>query len=413
MSVHRPSDILLPGNLKKQDPQGLGKQLVYGVAEIAVATTMAAVAAIEGSAAVCSHFTLPNGQNTTAPAQGFCSTAETLSQGTWIPTSYYGLVPYVSAAAALGVDGVRRIYNVTKVGVEGVKEDGKKAWKIFKDKATSMNKKYPAMAAGLVAGFFTSGFTVATAALGCGAYVAADLYNDYIAEPGVKKKEPSGFSATRLVGDESDESEEDEPVVGSNESALGASSFYGTGDGADELYVPPASQYQRTALRRAHFRSDSAPAAAVNFFDAQAPATGKIRVKIQGKTHIFNNIRAAFYAHRYPSQAAQFVGKNAQQAETLATQFQVSGDAQDPRWAEKNHQTMYFVVGLRLRNDPAARAELRQLSDAQIDQFDTDSYNNIGPILKRIRDWDKTRTTPVGDSYPGQVAALARRQDEL
>lgn len=409
MSVHRPPDIQLPGNLKKQDPQGLGKQLVYGVAEIAVATTMAAAAAIEGSAAVCSHFTLPNGQNTTAPAQGFCSTAETLSQGTWIPTSYYGLVPYVGAAAALGADGVRRIYNVTKVGLQGVKEDGKKAWKIFKDKATSMNKKYPAMAAGLVAGFFTSGLTVATAALGCGAYVAADLYNDYIAEPGVKKKEPSGFSAPSLVVDESDDSEEDEALIPIRESAWVASSSYQADDGAEELYAVPPSLPQRRALRT-HFPSVSFSAPSLSFFDAETPATAKIRVKIQSRTYTFSNIRAAFYAHRYPSQAAQFVGKNAQQAETLASSL--SDDVQDPHWREKNLQTMYFVVGLRLRSDPAARAELRAMSDAQIDQLNTD-FNGISPILKRIREWDKRRSTPVDDSYPRQVAALARRPDAL
>ncbi len=402
-SVIRPSDI--PLSVKKQDPQGLGKELVYGTCELAAATTLAAVALIEGSAAVCSRFT-----STENPAQGYCATAETLSQATWIPTSY-GLLPYAGATLALGADGARRIYNVTKVGFQGVKEDGKKAWKIFKEKATSMNKKYPAMAVGFTAGFFTSGLTWATAALGFGAYAAADAYNDYVGEPASKKKkEPSGYSAPII--DESGESEEEEAVedvdgLGDPELFPDASAY----QGAYESYSAPRSSFQ-LRNRRVQFHSAASAAPAASFFDAEAPATGKIRVKIGQTTYTFSNIRAAFYAHRYPSQAARFARTDSTAAEALASQLQRQGGSENPRWREINRSTMYFVIGQRLYKDPAARAQLRGMSDLQIDQIDR-QFNSIGLILKQIRDWDKQRSTPVGESYPRQVAALAHTQDEL
>lgn len=412
MSAVRPSDIPLPANLKKQDPQGLGKQLVYGSAELGVAATMVAVAAIEGSAAVCSQFTHSNGQNTTAPGQGICFYAETLSQGTWVPTSY-GLVPYVGTAAALTVDGLRRIYNVTKVGLKGVKEDGKKAWKIFKDKATSMNKKYPAMAAGLVAGFFTSGLTVATAALGCGAYVAADLYNDYVGEPEAKK-EPSGFSALVLTED----SEEEEEVLtepddqGAPELLASASGL--RFDEVDESFAPASRVHRKPSLRRApiHLAASAAPVA--SFFDAEAPATGKIRIQISGRTYTFGNIRAAFYASQYPEHAAQLVKLSSGAAEAYAGRLVAQGVAQNPKWngTNLNIRTMYFLIGLRLEKDPTARAQLRAMSDEDVSAVN-DQFNGIGVVLKAVRDWDKERTTAVDSSYHRKVAALARIPDEL
>lgn len=394
MSVHRPMDVpVVSRELQRQDPQGLGKQLVYGVSELALATTMTAVAVIEGSAAVCSQFTSPNGQNLTSPVQGYCSTAETLSQATWMPTSY-GLVPYVSTALALGVDGARRIYNVTKVGFQGVKQDGKKAWKIFKEKATSMNKKYPAMAAGLAAGFFTSGLSVATTAVGLGAYVAADIYNDYVGEPGSK------------------EEESDSPPV--QAASLGAEEFFTDGSayaGADEVFSTRTTAFP---LRRRNvgFHSAASAAPAADFFDAEAPVTGKIRVKIGGRTYSFSNIRAAFYAHRYPSEAGNFAQMNSAQAEAHATALPSRGVLQSASWTQDNKRTMYFVIGVRLQKDPAARAQLRGMGDAQIDQINT-HFNGVGPILKQIRDWDKRRSTPVDDSYPRQVAGLAHTQDAL
>lgn len=410
MSIHRPSEIpVVSRELQKQDPQGLGKQLVYGTCELAAATTMAAVAVIEGSAAACSQFKEP-------PSQGFCSTAETLSNVTWMPTSYYGLPFYAGAALGLGLDGARRIYNVTKVGFQGVKQDGKKAWKIFKEKATSMNKKYPAMAAGLVAGFFTSGFTWATAAIGCGAYVAADAYNDYVGEPGSKKKkEPSGFSSRPLI-EESEESEEEEPdsLPAVEADSLGAAEFFTDGSayaGADEVFpARPTAFPLRNRSIRFHSAASAAPAA--TFFDAEASATGKILVKIGSRTYSFSNIRAAFYAHQYPSEAVNFQRMSSTQAEAHATALPSRGVLQSASWAQDRRRAMYFVIGVRLQKDPAARAQLRAMGDGQIDQINR-SFNGVGDILKQIRDWDKRRSTPVDDSYPRQVAGLAHRQDEL
>lgn len=341
----------------------------------------------------------------------------------------HGVIPTVllTGSALLGTDGFRRFYNVAQQGTDAVK---KRTSDKMKSVFMRLNPKvmYTALGAGVGAlanvcsfGYFPPYSSIITGAfVGLAGRNISEYYDD-----SPKKKDHDDSGVPELTSFHEDDgldpptlTDHDAPLAGASawESlTLGAPS---TGAHTHETEFAASSptrraRFRRSALRTAATSAATGPSAAPRHLNFLEKDGKEFWVTIAGGEYRFTNVWSAFYAFRFPENAADFEGLSSEQAYAKNLELEETA-AQNEQWNVDGFQrkAIYHILGNRLATDGDARNELKAIRD--FTPYEA-SYTN--DILQRVQAWEIQRVRDHRDlkqkAYISAVTALAHKPDEL
>ncbi len=333
----------------------------------------------------------------------------------------HGVIPTVAltGSALLGADGFRRFYNVAQQGKDAVK---KQTTDSMKSLFMKLNPKvmYTSLGAGAGAllhvcslGYFPAYGSIVTGAfLGLAGRNMSEPYS----EPAKKKDDDGAPDLVESVRWDGGDALAPPTFTEHDEGLAGASAWETLTSGATET-AHPTSPTRRVRMSRSALRASASSAAGpsaaprpLNFLDKDGKEFWMTIGEIEYR---FTNVWSAFYAFRFPENAADFEGLSSKDAYAKNLEIQETA-AQDEEWEADGHQrTLLFrILGTKLAADGDARNALKTIRDFKPYEA---SYTNL--ILRRVQAWENQRVHDRRNlkqkPYIAEVTALAHIPDEL